>query len=96
MKRDHYEEYVWHMLRHFIRKPESAKTPVDIHNLECVQAVFNQISDYDRTMIEYIFKSGQAKDNIYAMVKTRGISLTNAWMVVDKVTRAIAKERGLI
>lgn len=101
MSKPFYADYVNRMLRFYARKvyPEgmTVKDPVDINNCLCVAKVLDALPEKDRNVIIDIYERGDTlADNIYHVSKEMNINQDTLWTLVSKVTKRIAKERGLI
>ncbi len=101
MSKPFYADYVNRMLRFYARKvyPESmtVKDPVDINNCLCVAKVLDALPEKDRNVIIDIYERGDTlADNIYHVSKEMNINQDSRTPCVSKVTKRIAKERGLI
>lgn len=101
MSKPFYADYVNRMLRFYARKiyPENmtVKDPVDINNCLCVAKVLDALPEKDRNVIIDIYERGDTlADNIYHVSKEMNINQDTLWTLVSKVTKRIAKERGLI
>jgi len=98
----YYCEYVNHMLRFFTRyyKRENEvkfKKEVDSKNWEAVKRVLDNLPEKDRNVIIDIYsRKDTLSDNVYEVSKEFGIDQDSIWVIVNKITRKIAKERELI
>ncbi len=101
MSKPFYADYVNRMLRFYARKVCIERAiiinPVDINNSLCVAKVLDALPEKDRNVIIDIYERGDTlADNIYHVSKEMNINQDTLWTLVSKVTKRIAKERGLI
>ncbi len=101
MSKPFYADYVNRMLRFYARKVYTervtVKNPVDINNCLCVAKVLDALLEKDKNVIIDIYKRGDTlADNIYHVSKEMNVNQDMLWTLVSKVTKEIAKERGLI
>lgn len=96
-----YSEYVNHMLRLYVRHrrtPENElKKRADVINWETVKEVLDDLDKYDRNVIIKIYeKRDTISDNVLEVSKELNLHQDIIWTLLNKVTKQIAKERGLI
>ena len=96
-----YADYVNRMLRFYVRKVYregmTVRNHVDINNCICVAKVLDALLEKDRNVIIDIYERGDTlADNIYWVSKEMNVNQDMLWTLVSKVTKRIAKERGLI
>lgn len=97
----YYSSYVNHMLRFYARycdkKLENFKKPVDAKNWQVVKSVLDKLPENDRNVIIEVYRRRDTLgDNIYEVSKEFNIDQDVIWTMLNKITRKIAKERGLI
>jgi hypothetical protein len=87
--------YIWK--NNPIRIDESYNSRTDCQNWLSVNNILIQLSEVDRNMILDIYsRSDTIPDNIYQISKERNINQNEIWTLISKVSKEIAKERGLI
>lgn len=101
MSKPFYADYVNRMLRFYAKKVCIERAiiinPVDINNCLCVAKVLDALPEEDRNVIIDIYERWDTlADNIYHVSKEMNINQDTLWTLVSKVTKRIAKERGLI
>ena len=101
MSKPFYADYVNRMLRFYARKACIERAiiinPVDINNCLCVAKVLDALLEKDRDVIIEVYRRGDTlADNIYWVAKELKVKQDMIWTLVSKVTKRIAKERGLI
>lgn len=97
----YYSSYVNHMLRFYARycdkKPENFKKPVDAKNWQVVKSALDKLPENDRNVIIEVYRRRDTLgDNIYEVSKEFNIDQDVIWTMLNKVTKKIAQERGLI
>ena len=104
MTKPYYADYVNRMLRFYARKVYSdevmrmeLKNDVDKRNWRCVVRVLDKLPERDKDVIIEVYRRGDTlADNIYQVAKELKVEQDMIWTLVSKVTKRIAKERGLI
>jgi len=104
MTKPFYADYVNRMLRFYARKIHSnevlrmkMKNNVDKENWRCVVKVLDKLPERDKDVIIEVYRRGDAlPENIYQVAKELKVKQDMIWTLVSKVTKRIAKERGLI
>lgn len=104
MTRPFYADYVNRMLRFYARKIHSGevlrmelKNAVDKKNWNCVVRVLDKLPERDKDVIIEVYRRGDTlPDNIYWVAKELNVEQDMIWTLVSKVTKRIARERGLI
>jgi len=104
MTKPYYADYVNRMLRFYARKVHSGevlrmklKKDVDKKNWRCVVRVLDKLPERDKDVIIEVYRRGDTlADNIYWVAKELKVEQDMIWTLVSKVTKRIAKERGLI
>lgn len=91
-----YVDYVNHMLRFYFRSGEILNEP-DRVNAECVRKVLEDSAEWDREIVRELFSGPELlQDGVVKVSAGRGVGMDVVWTVVSKVSRRLAKERGLI
>ena len=101
MSKPFYADYVNRMLRFYVRKVYrermTVENPVDKKNCLCAAKVLDALPEKDRNVIMDIYEGGDTlADNIYHVSKEMNINQDVLWTLMSKVTKEIAKERGLV
>jgi len=104
MAKPFYADYVNHILRFYARTVRSGdverlkfKSEIDKLNWRSVNRVLHNLPERDKDIIIEVFGRGDTlADNIYEVSKELVINQDAIWSLVSKVTKKIAKERGLI
>lgn len=97
----YYSSYVNHMLRFYARyrdkNLECFKKSTDVKNWLAVKTVLDKLSEKDKNVIIEVYRRRDTlADNIYEVSKEFGIDQDVIWTMLNKVTKKIAQERGLI
>ena len=97
----YYSSYINHMLKFYARycdkNLESFKKSTDIKNWLAVKTVLDKLPEKDKNVIIEVYRRGDTlPDNIYWVAKELKVEQDMIWTLVSKVTKRIAKERGLI
>lgn len=101
MVKPYYAEYVNHMLRCYARESGLSvwdnTDEVGEQNNSVVDRVLDDLPGWDRTVLINLFNRGDTlADNIYEVSQELKINQDVLWIILSKVTKKIAKERGLI
>lgn len=97
MTKPYYADYINRMLRFYSRKGPVYKTNIDEINYKCVDKVLGKLNPSDKELIIDIYKRGDTlADNIYQVSKEKNINQEKLWTIVNKISKAIARERRLI
>jgi len=73
------------------------KNAVDKENWRCVVRVLDKLPERDKNVIIEVYRRGNTlPDNIYWVAKELKVEQDMIWTLVSKVTKKIARERGLI
>jgi hypothetical protein len=91
------------MIKYFVwkSKPEHSKdnhkSVVDIKNYGAVFFALTNFNEHDQDIILDVYsRADTIPDNIYQISKERNINQNEIWTLISKVSKEIAKERGLI
>jgi len=87
------------MLRFYSRFPKlkTFKNPTDEKNWYTADKVLSSLSMENKNIIMEVYRRGDTlPDNIYRVAKELKVEQDMIWTLVSKVTKRIAKERGLI
>lgn len=101
MGRPFYADYVNHCLKGYVvnydKGLESQETDSDRENWKAVNEVYKQLLNKDRELIDEIFgRFGTISENIKEINEEMKVNEKYMWTLVTRVTKDIAKERGLI
>lgn len=101
MSKPFYADYVNRMLRFYARKVYEkdfkVEGHIEVNNCICVIKVLENLPEWDRNVIIDIYRRGDTlADNIYHVSREMNVKQDILWTMVSKVTKKIAKERGLI
>ena len=103
MAKPFYVDYVNHMLRFYTRHDGNLKQynshqyDVEKLNYHAVDSVFNRLTDRDKELITEIFiKDDPINYTLESLNLKLCITCDEAWKIISRVTRLIAKERKLI
>lgn len=97
-----YADYVNRLLRWYCRAQEEGKevnlkSVVDRKNWNAVAKVMERLNEENKSAIMGVYcKRDTMADNIYLTALELGWEQDKLWALVSKVTRRIAKERGLV
>lgn len=99
--RCYYTDYVNHAIRFYLSTPESIRTEgkrkADIDNWIAVQAVFHGLTDEQKQVLTEVFKTHyRLPEAVRIYCKKTGTDETKLWIMITKVSSAIAKRRGLV
>lgn len=96
MGKQYFNDYVDHMLRLWVSgKP--ARSTADEANVAAVENVMEEVSDYDRRIIENIFRADPTiRFGVEETAMEFSVDENVVWLILSKVSRRIAEERGLI
>ncbi len=101
MSKPFYADYVNKMLRFYCRRVHGqdfkVEGHIDINNCLCVMKVLESLPEWDKNaIIEIYSQSDTLADNIYQISRKLNVKQDVLWTMVSKVTKQIAKERGLV
>ena len=97
-----YADYVNRLMRWYCRAKEEGKevkleTPLDRKNWDAVAKVMERLKEEDKYAIIGVYcKRNTMRDNVYLTALELGWEQDKLWMLVSKVTRRVAEERGLV
>lgn len=99
--RCYYSDYVNHMIRFYLTTPDTlmvaGKRKADVANWMAVQAVFHALKDENRQALTEIYRtSHRLTEGVRAYCDRTGTDEPKVWIMITKVSSAIAKRRGLI
>ena len=98
--RCYYTDFVNHMIRFYLSTPETlkmdGKRKADIDNWLAVQEVWHKIGADDRTILEMIYSLHyRVPEGVRMYCDKTGTDPYKIWVLITKVSAAIAKRRGL-
>ena len=98
--RCYYTDYVNHMIRFYLTTPESLKTDgkrkADIDNWIAVQCVWHKLGTDDKNILEQIYRSHfRVSEGVRNYCEKTAADPYKIWVLITKVSAAIAKRRGL-
>lgn len=101
MSKPFYADYVNRMIRFYCRKVHGqdfkVEGHIDVNNCLCVMKVLDSLPEWDKNAIIEIYSQGDTlADNIYQISRKLNVKQDVLWTMVSKVTKQIAKERGLV
>ncbi len=98
MGRPFYADYVNHCLKKYVvNYDKKSVEDVEIENWTAVDKVYKQLLDKDRELIDEIYgRFGTISENIKEINEEMKVNEKYMWTLVARVTKDIAKERGLI
>ena len=99
--RCYYTDYVNHAIRFYLSTPESLRTEgkrkADIDNWIAVQAVFHGLTDEQKQVLTEVFKLHyRLPEGVRMYCEKTGTDENKLWIMITKVSSAIAKRRGLV
>jgi len=99
--RCYYTDYVNHAIRFYLSTPESIRTEgkrkADIDNWIAVQAVFHGLTDEQKQVLTEVYKTHyRLPEAVRIYCEKTGTDETKLWIMITKVSSAIAKRRGLV
>lgn len=69
----------------------------NLHDWEAADTIIQSLPDKDIEILEEVFtRKDTLADNIYETAHVRGIDQGMIWKLLNDVSKAIAKERGLL
>lgn len=96
----YYTKYVRHMLKYYLATaPEEPvhKSESDCINWHIADRFVTALHPTDQEILYEIFtRKDTIPDNIYELSREYGISQDQIWTMLDKLTKDMAKARGLI
>lgn len=98
MGRPFYADYVNHCLKKYVvNYDKKLIEDVEIENWEAVNNAYMKLSIKDRELIDEIYgRFGTISENIKEINEEMKVNEKYMWALVARVTKDIAKERGLI
>jgi len=100
--RPFYADYVNRLMRWYCRAKEEGKevkleTSLDRKNWNAVVKVMEGLSEENRRAIMGVYcKRDTMADNVYLTALELGWEQDRLWTLISRVTRRVAKERGLV
>lgn len=99
--RCYYSDYVNHAIRFYLTCPDTLQTAgkrkADILNWMSVQAVFHRLKDEDKAALKEIYQADhKVSEGVRMYCERTGTDATKMWVLITKVSAAIAKGRGLV
>ena len=97
-----YADYVNRLMRWYCRAKEQGKevnleSVLDRENWNAVAKVMEGLNEENRRAIMGVYcKRNTMVDNVYSTALELGWNQDKLWALVSKVTRRVAKERGLV
>ena len=93
----HYADYVNHMLRFYVRNPViNVTAQPDVTNHAAVMAVFNRLGRKDRARLCLIYQEGyDITERVESYCRDTGTLPSEVWGLITRVTKQVARERGL-
>ena len=98
----YYADYVNRLMRWYCRAQKEGKEvnlerALDRENWEAVARVMEQLDEEDRCAIMGVYcKRDTMADNVYSTAFEMGWEQDRLWALISRVTRKVAKERGLV
>lgn len=100
MSKPSYADYVNMMLRFYARtRLEYHELPsnVDRENWWCAMMVVDDLPEFDRRVIMEVYsRRDTLADNVYEVSKELKVKQDVIWTIISKVSKDVAKRRGLI
>ena len=99
--RCYYSDYVNHAIRFYLTTPNTliiaGKRKADVANWMSVQAVFHYLKDDDKQVLTEIYRSShRLSEGVRAYCEKTGADEQKIWVLITKVSAAIARRRGLV
>lgn len=102
--RTFYSDYVTHALKYYAKYRTNArqekpffKSEADKKNWDACQFAFQSFGSKEVDMLLSVFSGGDTiPNNVYHIAKDFNISQDKLWDLITKLTRKVAKRRGLI
>ena len=101
MSKPFYADYVNHMLRFYTRHEGSQNQThsheIDKLNYSAVDKVMARVKDHEKELLVSVYITDEpVVHTIYSICPKLCINPDEAWKIISKVTKMIAKERRLI
>lgn len=99
---NHYVSYVEHMIRFYITCPDrltiEGHTNAEVNNWMAVQAVWADLEPEEQRLLTDIYrrKTMVFRDAVKLCATTHNVTEGEAWKLLDRVRKRIARMRGLI
>ena len=99
--RCYYSDYVNHAIRFYLTTPDTlivaGKRKADVANWMAVQAVFHYLKDDDKQVLTEIYRSNhRLSEGVRDYCEKTGTEEQRIWILITKVSAAIARRRGLV
>ena len=100
--RPFYADYVNRLMRWYCRAKEEGRevkleTPLDRENWNAVAKVMEGLNEENKRAIMGVYcKRDTMADNVYLTALELGWEQDRLWTLISRVTRKVAKERGLV
>ena len=99
--RCYYTDYVNHCVRFFLSTPETlkmeGKRKADVLNWLAVQSVYSSLKDYEKQVLTEVFTSDyRLPEGVRIYCEKTGTEQQKVWIIITKISAAIAKRRGLV
>lgn len=99
--RCYYTDYVNHAVRFYLSTPDTlkmdGKRKADVENWIAVQTVFHCLGADDRKTIEEIYRSHfRLPEGVRMYCEKTGADAQKIWVLITRVSAAIARRRGLV
>ena len=97
-----YADYVNRLMRWYCRAKEEGKevnlkSALDRENWNAVAKVMERLSEENKRAIMGVYcKRDTMADNVYSTAFEMGWEQDRLWALISRVTRKVAKERGLV
>ena len=98
--RCYYTDYVNHAIRFYLTCPEvlqtAGKRKADIDNWMAVQAVFYRLPDDDKQVLREVYTAHhRVTEGVRMFCEKTGTDERKIWILITRVSAAIARRRGL-
>ena len=99
--RCYYSDYVNHAIRFYLTTPDTlmvaGKRKADVANWMSVQAVFHYLKDDDKQVLTEIYRlNHRLSEGVRTYCEKTGADEQRIWILITKVSAAIARRRGLV
>ena len=99
--RCYYTDYVNHAIRFYLSTPDTlrmeGKRKADMENWIAVQAVFHVLKPEDKQVLTEVYRAHhRLSEGVRIYCKNSGADEKKTWILITKISAAIAKRRGLV